>query len=245
MKHELKCDPVPFQALVEGRKTYEIRKDDRGFLRGDILFLREWDATSGYSGRTLEAAVTYKTEGGYWGLPHGLCVLALALKPADRKDTLEKVRALADRWFADSGYDGDRYFRAVELLAVLNGEEPAVLQSEEPAAVPEGEEPAAALLEKGSCGHPRPVHCSFVPAWRCEACNADWAVQEQGLAPFVFLQYRQRMAAGERPVLDVPPLSEQAAAKLMSGEGRTLRTKLPDGRQALTFVPFKEKSPTG
>lgn len=44
MIHDLKTDPVYFQRLVDGTKTFEVRKDDRGYQSGDTLVLREWDA---------------------------------------------------------------------------------------------------------------------------------------------------------------------------------------------------------
>jgi hypothetical protein len=89
MNHELKCWPEPFQAIVDGRKLFEIRKDDRGYAVGDVLLLREYDVmelarnlngpivTDGYSGRSLRAEVTYKVAGGSWGLPSDLCVLGI------------------------------------------------------------------------------------------------------------------------------------------------------------------------
>jgi len=41
--HTLKTWPNFFDAIAEGRKTFEIRKNDRGFQTGDILELVKWD----------------------------------------------------------------------------------------------------------------------------------------------------------------------------------------------------------
>jgi hypothetical protein len=43
MRHELKCWPPYFERLLDGSKTFEVRKDDRGYQTGDWLVLREWD----------------------------------------------------------------------------------------------------------------------------------------------------------------------------------------------------------
>ena len=40
MIHELKCAPDYFARLADGSKTFEIRKDDRGYQAGDELVLR-------------------------------------------------------------------------------------------------------------------------------------------------------------------------------------------------------------
>jgi hypothetical protein len=37
--HELKCWPEYFDAILSGEKTFEVRRDDRGFQRGDIIEL--------------------------------------------------------------------------------------------------------------------------------------------------------------------------------------------------------------
>ena len=66
--HVLKTWTEYFEAVYAGHKTFEIRKDDRGFQVGDTLILRDWDRNEGnYTGRKLEVEVTYITDGGTLG----------------------------------------------------------------------------------------------------------------------------------------------------------------------------------
>jgi hypothetical protein len=77
--HELKTWPTAFQAILDGRKRYEIRKADRNFQVGDLLHLREWDrATGRYTGRDNWVEVTYMTQPGEWGLGSDICVMSIA-----------------------------------------------------------------------------------------------------------------------------------------------------------------------
>jgi len=63
-RHNLKTWPEFYQAILEGRKKFELRKDDRGFNVGDILVLREFNPeTEKYSGREMEVTVTYIAKG--------------------------------------------------------------------------------------------------------------------------------------------------------------------------------------
>lgn len=43
-EHELKVWPLFFEAIADGRKTFELRDNtDRWFHEGDRLILNEWD----------------------------------------------------------------------------------------------------------------------------------------------------------------------------------------------------------
>ena len=60
MLHELKTLPISFEAVVNGEKTFEFRKNDRGFCVGDKLLLREWDEfLNAYTNRCALVNVTY------------------------------------------------------------------------------------------------------------------------------------------------------------------------------------------
>jgi hypothetical protein len=76
--HDLKTWPDAFDAVWRGDKGYEIREDDRAYRVGDVLVLRRWDPEkAAFTGQRISAFVSYKTEGGSWGLPKHLCVLSL------------------------------------------------------------------------------------------------------------------------------------------------------------------------
>lgn len=55
--HELKILPQYFSAIKEEKKTFELRKDDRGFQVGDVLMLKEFNLQEKYE--TIEGAETY------------------------------------------------------------------------------------------------------------------------------------------------------------------------------------------
>lgn len=83
-EHFLKTWPVFFNALLDGSKTFEVRKNDRGFQVGDILALHEFvPATGGFTGRSLSRRVTYILEGSgtlgtQFGLQVGYVIMGLA-----------------------------------------------------------------------------------------------------------------------------------------------------------------------
>ena len=57
MIHSLKTEPKYFEAVLSGKKTFELRKNDRDFRVGDYLALNEWDGH--YPGASLMAKVTW------------------------------------------------------------------------------------------------------------------------------------------------------------------------------------------
>ena len=78
--HILKTWPVYFDALWDGQKTFEIRKNDRGYQAGDRLVLQEYDPERGaYLDREIHADVTYRMPGGRWGVAEDYCVMALRI----------------------------------------------------------------------------------------------------------------------------------------------------------------------
>ena len=58
MIHELKIRPEFFEACTSGKKTFEVRRNDRPFEIGDYLALNEWDGEI-YTGRCALYTVTY------------------------------------------------------------------------------------------------------------------------------------------------------------------------------------------
>jgi hypothetical protein len=93
---ELKTWPEPFQATLEERKRFEFRNNDRGFIIGDTLLLREWnDLTRKYTGRELLVKVTYILHRGF-GLPEGYCVLSVDIVEKPEADT-RTTRLIAER----------------------------------------------------------------------------------------------------------------------------------------------------
>lgn len=98
--HTIKTAPEHFQALLDGTKTAELRKDDRGFAVGDVLVLREYDNNKAiqlftdadpeldideawayarplsYTGRELRRVVSHVLRGGPW-LAEGYVMLSL------------------------------------------------------------------------------------------------------------------------------------------------------------------------
>jgi hypothetical protein len=98
--HDLKTAPVYFDAVERGEKTFEIRRDDRGFQKGDTVRLFCFDPVLGYRmhstgwhmpAKPIKTAgepcggyaqiirrIAWILTGGQLGLEPGFVILALA-----------------------------------------------------------------------------------------------------------------------------------------------------------------------
>ena len=56
--HFLKILPQYFKEVLAGKKTFELRKDDRNYKVNDAIILREFDGGN-YTGRKLFTYITY------------------------------------------------------------------------------------------------------------------------------------------------------------------------------------------
>lgn len=82
MLHQLKVWPEYFQPIIEGRKTFEVRVDDRGFQTGDILILYEYDPEKRRkTGRGTARRIGYILEGGRFGVDENTVVMSLLPEP--------------------------------------------------------------------------------------------------------------------------------------------------------------------
>lgn len=102
--HELKILPQYFQSVWNGTKTFEVRKDDRDYQRGDILVLREWDNGS-YTGSAVCVKVTYILQDAEkYGLQDGYIIMGIRhiesnsdFKPQTNAD---RIRSMTDEEMA-------------------------------------------------------------------------------------------------------------------------------------------------
>jgi hypothetical protein len=64
--HELKVIPPYFDSLVAGTKTFEVRKNDRAYQKGDVLRLREWHPEHTNSVRGCDLCGYRRQAYGHW-----------------------------------------------------------------------------------------------------------------------------------------------------------------------------------
>lgn len=99
-EHDLKVATAYFDALASGEKNFEVRRDDRGFQRGDVLVLRRFgkphnsalgghaylcgtSSTTSRDADTVKRRITYVLTGGQFGVEPGFVVLGLEAEAPD------------------------------------------------------------------------------------------------------------------------------------------------------------------
>jgi hypothetical protein len=78
---EVKTINPYFSDMWNGDKPFEIRFNDRGYQKGDVLFSREYDPENKtYSGREILSRIRYVIpEGQFVGLAHGYCAMTVTV----------------------------------------------------------------------------------------------------------------------------------------------------------------------
>lgn len=104
--HELKTLQAYFEAVMSGKKTFEARKNDRDFMPGDTLILKEWvPSLSSFTGRTLKRRVSWILYGPAFGVEADHCVMAL--EPVDNQQPSTcgcgKIPGVEMRVYCDCG----------------------------------------------------------------------------------------------------------------------------------------------
>ncbi|MHC5307558.1 DUF3850 domain-containing protein [Bartonella sp. LJL80] len=79
--HELKTLPCYFDAVMDGRKNFEVRLNDRAFQTGDLVKLLKMN-DDGTCYDTFKSSttrrITYLLQGGQYGIKARYCILGLS-----------------------------------------------------------------------------------------------------------------------------------------------------------------------
>lgn len=77
MTHDIKTWMPYFQDILDGKKPFEFRKNDRNYLLGDTVIHNEYDPDKKEAtGRIIHADISYIIYGPDFGIPDGFCVFA-------------------------------------------------------------------------------------------------------------------------------------------------------------------------
>ena len=74
--HELKTWPIVYQDLIDGKKRFEYRINDRDFQVGDRLLLKEWLAGK-YTGRSCLVKVVHSIRGPNYNVPCNYIIMSI------------------------------------------------------------------------------------------------------------------------------------------------------------------------
>lgn len=87
--HDVKLGATFFEDVKTGRKTFELRKNDREYKEGDMIVLNEYKDGAA-TGRTITKKIAYMLED-FKGLEDGYCILGLG----EVEETLQEAKKVA------------------------------------------------------------------------------------------------------------------------------------------------------
>lgn len=82
--HIIRLAAMYFDDVASGKKSFELRKNDRGYKEGDVLELMEFKDGRN-TGREIKADIIYMLED-YSGLEEGWCILGIKVRPEEKKE---------------------------------------------------------------------------------------------------------------------------------------------------------------
>lgn len=102
--HFLKVVPEYFEALAEGKKGFEIRKDDRDYKEGDNLVMEEYNPEKReYTGRCLTRKIIYVLRNAEpYGLREGFCILQIEKLHKNHKRSPQNLQQDQQGWIPTS-----------------------------------------------------------------------------------------------------------------------------------------------
>ena len=113
--HQIRLGASFFEDACSNDKSFELRKNDRGYKKGDILELMEF-ADGRNTGRMVRKLVTYILED-YTGLEEGFCIMATSLVD---KDGEPLQNANLGQICADLKANGDGYIEGGEEFILID-----------------------------------------------------------------------------------------------------------------------------
>lgn len=84
--HELKTWPQFYEDVASGKKTFEVRNNDRQFKVGDVLRLIEYNPDSSVYGVSSDYLVTYILPGGEFGISDEYVCMSIQPLPQPPKE---------------------------------------------------------------------------------------------------------------------------------------------------------------
>lgn len=78
VEHSIKCWPQYFGAIRRKEKNFDVRRDDRGYQKGDTVILREYEMRNSphrFTGNEEHRKIKYILTGGQFGIEPGYVVL--------------------------------------------------------------------------------------------------------------------------------------------------------------------------